>query len=79
MPIVCWERARLKAQQLMDRGPPAQPPPGYLYGLPVAVKDLTAVKGVRFTQVRERRRLFSTADANARHSLSTALPPTNHQ
>lgn len=32
MPITCWERAKQKAQQLMDQGFPAEPPKGYLFG-----------------------------------------------
>ncbi|WIA30423.1 hypothetical protein OEZ86_000507 [Tetradesmus obliquus] len=47
MPITCWERAKEKARQMQH---PANPPRGYLYGLPVAVKDLTAVKGLPFTR-----------------------------
>jgi hypothetical protein len=32
MPITCWERAKQKAQQLMEQGFPAQTPRGYLFG-----------------------------------------------
>ena len=32
------------------KDPPSDPPPGYLYGLPIAVKDLKDVKGVRSTK-----------------------------
>jgi amidase len=48
MPTLCLERARAKAKQLMAR-PPLAPASNYLYGLPVAIKDLTDVAGVRTT------------------------------
>jgi amidase len=48
MPTVCFDRAREHARQIMDH-PPADPPGHYLYGLPIAVKDLCDVKGVRTT------------------------------
>jgi amidase len=48
MPTLCLERARAKAKELMAHPPPA-PAPNYLYGLPIAVKDLTDVAGVRTT------------------------------
>jgi len=50
LPILCLERARGQAKRLMERGHPAEPGPGYLYGLPIVVKDTLAVSGVRFTQ-----------------------------
>ena len=49
VPQLCLERARAAASALQARGHPAAPPPGYLYGLPVVVKDLSAVAGVRWT------------------------------
>jgi amidase len=48
MPTLCLERARAKAKQLMAHPPPA-PAANYLYGLPIAIKDLTDVAGVRTT------------------------------
>jgi len=48
LPTLCLDRARASAQRILDN-PPADPPPGYLYGLPVTVKDLSAVAGVRTT------------------------------
>jgi amidase len=48
LPTLCAERARDRAKAIMDN-PPADPPPWYLHGLPIAVKDLTAVAGVRCT------------------------------
>ncbi len=45
-PITCFERARANARKLKI---PENPPPGYLYGLPVLIKDLNGVEGVRFT------------------------------
>jgi len=44
---VCLDRARERASRLVH---PANPPPGYLYGLPILVKDTMAVQGVRFTE-----------------------------
>ena len=48
MPTLCFDRARKHAKNIMDN-PPDAPPPHYLYGLPIAVKDLDDVKGVRTT------------------------------
>jgi amidase len=45
MPTLCAERARQHAQRI-EREAPAQGP-GWLGGLPIAVKDLTPVAGVR--------------------------------
>jgi amidase len=47
LPTRCFERARERARRLL--GPDAAPP-GYLHGLPVAIKDLVDVAGVRTTQ-----------------------------
>ena len=47
VPLLCVERARADARALRSRGHPACPPDGYLYGLPIVVKDLSAVAGVR--------------------------------
>ncbi|HYM29982.1 MAG TPA: amidase family protein [Candidatus Cybelea sp.] len=48
LPTRCYDRARDHARRLM-RSRPADPPPGYLHGLPIAIKDLTEVAGVRTT------------------------------
>jgi amidase len=49
LPTLCLDRARAHARRLMaDR--PADPPRGYLFGLPIAVKDLMDVEGVRTTR-----------------------------
>lgn len=48
LPTLCLDRARERAARLMQ-DPPSDPPPGYLYGLPVAIKDLVEVAGVRTT------------------------------
>ncbi len=48
LPTLCFERARERAQGLMSN-PPGDPAPHYLHGLPIAVKDLTEVEGVRTT------------------------------
>lgn len=45
-PITCFNRARRAATQLKY---PKSPPSGYLYGLPVLIKDLNAVEDVRWT------------------------------
>lgn len=41
LPTLCFERARARAAEAVGRGP--------LHGLPVAIKDLSAVAGVRTT------------------------------
>ena len=46
-PITCFERARKAARDLVY---PNTPKPGYLYGLPVLIKDCHAVSGVRWTE-----------------------------
>ncbi|GLQ05258.1 amidase [Sneathiella chinensis] len=48
LPIRCFDRAREHAGRLMKETAPEGGAP-YLYGLPIAIKDLTPVKGVRFT------------------------------
>ena len=47
LPTLCFDRARDHARRLMQN-PPASPPAHFLYGLPIAVKDNTDVKGVRW-------------------------------
>ena len=49
MPTLCLDRARAHAKRLMD-APPTDPAPHYLHGLPIAVKDLNEVEGVRTTK-----------------------------
>lgn len=46
MPTVCFERARDHARKIIDKPPEQQ---GILCGLPVAIKDLEPVAGVRST------------------------------
>jgi len=48
LPTLCIERAREHAKSLTDH-PPTEIPRGFLYGLPVAIKDLIEVAGVRST------------------------------
>jgi amidase len=48
LPIRCFDRARAHARRLMEGG--AARDGTYLHGLPIVVKDLTAVEGVRFTE-----------------------------
>ena len=48
LPTLCLDRARKQAQKLMDN-PITDTPDHYLYGLPIAVKDLVEVAGVRTT------------------------------
>jgi amidase len=50
LPTLAAERARAHAERLMSGGPPSDLPRGYLYGLPLAVKDLKDVAGVRSTK-----------------------------
>lgn len=47
LPTLCFDRARQHARALMARAADER---GALYGLPVAIKDLTNVAGVRTTQ-----------------------------
>ncbi|MBE7635803.1 amidase [Sneathiella sp. P13V-1] len=47
MPIRCFDRARDHAKRIMAEGKSDNP--NYLHGLPIAIKDLTPVEGVRFT------------------------------
>ena len=50
LPTLCLDRARAAARRLMDRWPREdETPPGFLHGLPLAVKDITEVAGVRTT------------------------------
>jgi len=50
LPTLCFERARKHARELMaGRRREAENEPGWLAGLPVAIKDLTDVAGVRTT------------------------------
>jgi amidase len=48
LPTLCLERAQEHARKLTSRTPPSSP--GYLFGLPIAVKDLEEVAGVRTTK-----------------------------
>lgn len=70
IPTTCFSRAREAAARLAKRGHPDRPRPGYLYGLPIVVKDLTAVEGVRFT---EGCRLFKNRIAAASDPLVEVL------
>ena len=50
LPTLCLERARAHAKRLMaGQGREAETEPGWLGGLPVSIKDLTDVAGVRTT------------------------------
>src|ERR1700753_3474857 len=50
LPTLCIDRARAHAERLMrGEGREAEGEPGWLPGLPVAIKDLTDVAGVRTT------------------------------
>ena len=46
IPTTCFARAEERARRLRH---PTNPPRGYLWGLPVVIKDTLAVEGVRFT------------------------------
>ena len=66
LPTLCFERARNHARKLMER-PPAQR--GQLAGLPVPIKDLIDVAGVRCTQGSPifRDRVAENSDILVRH------------
>ena len=49
LPTLCADRARGHAVKLTDTSI-SDPPPGYLYGLSIAIKDLKDVAGVRSTR-----------------------------
>jgi len=48
VPTLCIERAKTKAKE-MKAGQRSDSPPNYLHGLPILVKDLTEVEGVKTT------------------------------
>ena len=48
LPTLCFDRARTNARRLIEK-PIKDAPPQYLHGLPIAVKDLVEVSGVRTT------------------------------
>ena len=50
LPTRCVERAREHAKRIESQSPAMPRPRGWLGGLPVAIKDLNAVQGVRTTQ-----------------------------
>ncbi|MBO4318784.1 MAG: amidase [Mailhella sp.] len=49
LPIRCYEHALEEAEKIPQRAVLAQDAPGWLGGLPIAVKDLASVAGVRTT------------------------------
>ena len=49
MPTLCVDRARDHARRIMSEGKDRERPPAWLAGLPVAIKDLNDVAGVRTT------------------------------
>jgi amidase len=66
LPTLCFERARGHARGLMEKPPAAR---GALAGLPVPIKDLIDVAGVRCTQGSPifRDRVAETSDVLVRH------------
>ena len=50
MVTCCFERAHKHAAHLEAEGHPNDPGAGYLYGLPISVKDLAHVEGVLCTE-----------------------------
>lgn len=51
VPIHCYERALARAKLLEVQGHPShKDQPGYLWGLPILVKDLNSVEGVLYTK-----------------------------
>jgi len=49
MPTLCLERARAHAERIMKNGGVKRDDPAWLGGLPISVKDLVPVEGVRTT------------------------------
>ncbi len=49
LPTLCFDRARAHARRMMQQTP-TDPPPHYLYGLPIAIKDIVDMQGVRSTR-----------------------------
>ena len=49
IPTLCIERARAHAERIMAEDTDTERPPGWLGGVPIAVKDLVEVEGVRTT------------------------------
>jgi len=49
LPTLCIERARAHAERIMETGAAAASGPSWLGGLPIAVKDMNDVAGVRTT------------------------------
>ena len=49
IPTLCIDRARAHARRIMAEDPATERPPGWLGGVPIAVKDLVPVEGVRTT------------------------------
>ena len=49
LPPLCVDRARAHAERIVEAGPKAGDGPSWLGGLPIAVKDLNDVAGVRTT------------------------------
>lgn len=49
LPTLCVDRARTHAERIVEAGPEAEHGPSWLGGLPIAVKDLNDVAGVKTT------------------------------
>ncbi|MCY4406425.1 MAG: amidase, partial [Rhodospirillaceae bacterium] len=49
IPTLCIDRARAHAERIMAEDPETERPRGWLGGVPIAVKDLVEVEGVRTT------------------------------
>ncbi len=49
VPTLCIDRAKTKAKEIKPGQQRSDLPSGYLYGLPILVKDLTEVEGVKTT------------------------------
>jgi len=70
MPVLCLERARAHARHMMSAPVPASMPRGWLGGLPIAIKDLIDVAGVRTTYGSP---LFADNIAQRSHPLVSRL------
>ena len=54
LPTLCLDRARKNAQHIMEH-PKEEVPPGYLHGLPIAVKDLLEIFEVHVLEKQHRK------------------------
>lgn len=71
LPTLCLDRAREHARRLMDaKENPCENEPGWLWGIPIAIKDTVDVQGVRTTYGSS---LFATHVPTQSHALVQRL------